>query len=200
MNYIEELLRRQAAAFAALLRGGEETEPAREQTDGPDGAGGRSGEREVSAGTGMAEWNRRLAERSARAYSETELTTGMPQVAETAGTQTMLRGRAADGAAHREPTAETLEGVLTGAEADEADGLESSGGGLGTLAGAGRTLRKGGNAPIRAGTAPGDGGMEDAAGAGWERSVRGARGVSAEALSRAFERDARRYDGGYPLY
>lgn len=198
MNYIEELLRRQAAAFAALLRGGEETESAREQTDGPDGAGGRSGEREVSAGTGMAEWNRRLAERSARAYSETELTTGMPQVAETAETQAMLRRRAADGAVRREPTAEALESVLTGTEADEADGWERTVGGLGMLAGAGRTWRKGGNAPIRAGAAPGDGGTEDAA--GWGRSVRAARDASAEELSREFERDARRYDGGYPLY
>lgn len=195
MNYIEELLRRQAAAFAALLRGGEETEPARERTDG---AGGRSGGREFPAGTGMAEWNRRLAERSARAYSETELTTGMPQVAKTAGTQAMLRRRAADGAARREPTAEALESVLTGAEADEVDGWERTGGGLGMLAGAGRTRRKGGNAPIRAGAAPGDGGTEDAA--GWGRSVRAARDASAEELSREFERDARRYDGGYPLY
>ena len=195
MNYIEELLRRQAAAFAALLRGGEETEPARERTDG---AGSRSEERSFSAGTGMTEWNRRLAERSARAYSETELTTGMPQVAEMAGTQAMLRRRAADGAARREPTAEALESVLTGAEADEADGWERTGGWLGMLAGAGRTRRKGGNAPIRAGAAPGDGGTEDAA--GWGRSVRAARDASAEELSREFERDARRYDGGYPLY
>lgn len=195
MNYIEELLRRQAAAFAALLRGGEETESARERTDG---AGSRSEERSFSAGTGMTEWNRRLAERSAWAYSETELTTGMPQVAETAGTQAMLRRRAADGAARREPTAEALESILTGAEADEVDGWERTGGGLGMLAGAGRTRRKGGNAPIRAGAALGDGGTEDAA--GWGRSVRAARDASAEELSREFERDARRYDGGYPLY
>lgn len=195
MNYIEELLRRQAAAFAALLRGGEETEPARERTDG---AGSRSEERSFSAGTGMTEWNRRLAERSARAYSETELTTGMPQVAETAGTQAMLRRRAADGAVRREPTAEALESVLTGAEADEADGWERTGGGLGMLAGAGQTQRRDGNAPVRAGTVPGDGGTEDAA--GWGRSVRAARDASAEELSREFERDARRYDGGYPLY
>ena len=195
MNYIEELLRRQAAAFAALLRGGEETEPARERTDG---AGSRSEERSFSAGTGMTEWNRRLAERSVRAYGETALAAGMPQMAETAGTQAMLRRRAADGAARREPTAEALESVLTGAEADEVDGWERTGGGLGMLAGAGRTRRKGGNAPIRAGAAPGDGGTEDAA--GWGRSVRAARDASAEELSREFERDARRYDGGYPLY
>lgn len=195
MNYIEELLRRQAAAFAALLRGGEETEPARERTDG---AGSRSEERSFSAGTGMTEWNRRLAERSVRAYRETALAAGMPQVAKTAGTQAMLRRRAADGAARREPTAEALESVLTGAEADEVDGWERTGGGLGMLAGAGRTRRKGGNAPIRAGAAPGDGGTEDAA--GWGRSVRAARDASAEELSREFERDARRYDGGYPLY
>ena len=195
MNYIEELLRRQAAAFAALLRGGEETEPARERTDG---AGSRSEERSFSAGTGMTEWNRRLAERSARAYSETALAAGMPQVAEMAGTQAMLRRRAADGAARREPTAEALESVLTGAEADEVDGWERTGGGLGMLAGAGRTRRKGGNAPIRAGAALGDGGTEAAA--GWGRSVRAARDASAEELSREFERDARRYDGGYPLY
>ena len=198
MNYIEELLRRQAAVFAALLRGGEETDLTRERADGPAGVDGRSGEREVSAGTGMAEWNRRLAERSARAYSETALTTGMPQVAETAETQAMLRRRAADGAARREPTAEALESILTGAEADEADGWERTGGGLGMLAGAGRTRRKGGNAPIRAGASPGDGGTEDAA--GWGRSARAARDASAEELSREFERDARRYDGGYPLY
>lgn len=195
MNYIEELLRRQAAVFAALLRGGEETESARERTDG---AGSRSEERSFSAGTGMAEWNRRLAERSARAYSETALAAGMPQVAETAGTQAMLRRRAADGAARREPTAEAPAVVLTGAEADEADGWERTGGGSGMLDGAGRTRRKGGNAPIRAGAALGDGGTEDAA--GWGRSVRAARDASAEELSREFERDARRYDGGYPLY
>ena len=198
MNYIEELLRQQAAVFAALLRGGEETDLTRERADGPAGVDGRSGEREVSAGTGMAEWNRRLAERSARAYSETALTTGMPQVAETAETQAMLRRRAADGAARREPTAEALESILTGAEADEADGWERTGGGLGMLAGAGRTRRKGGNAPIRAGAALVDGGTEDAA--GWGRSARAARDASAEELSREFERDARRYDGGYPLY
>ena len=39
-----------------------------------------------------------------------------------------------------------------------------------------------------------------AAGNGWERSARMDRGASAEELSREFERDARRYDGGYPLY
>lgn len=193
MNYIEELLRRQAAAFAALLRGGEETEPARERTDG---AGSRSEERSFSAGTGMTEWNRRLAERSARAYSETALTTGMPQVAETAGTQAMLRRRAADGAARRKSAAQTP----AGAEAGEADGLESSGGGSGMFAGNGRRTWRDGNAYARAGTAPGDGGTETAAGAGWGRSVRAARDASAEELSREFERDARRYDGGYPLY
>ena len=88
--------------------------------------------------------------------------------------------------------------MLARAEADEVDGWERTGGGLGMLAGAGRTRRKGGNAPIRAGAAPGDGGTEDAA--GWGRSVRAARDASAEELSREFERDARRYDGGYPLY
>ena len=196
MNYIEELLRRQAAAFAALLRGGEETEPARERTDGSDGGSGRSGGREFPAGTGMAEWNRRLAERSARAYSETELMTGMPQVAETAGTQAMLRRRAADGAARRKSAAQTP----AGAEAGEADGLESSGGGSGMFAGNGRRTWRDGNAYARAGTAPGDGGTEAAAGAGWGRSARAARDASAEELSREFERDARRYDGGYPLY
>ena len=192
MNYIEELLRRQAAAFAALLRGGEETEPARERTDGSDGGSGRSGGREFPAGTGMAEWNRRLAERSARAYGETAQTAG------TTEERTLLRRRAAAGAARRELKAETIGGILAGAEADEVDGWERTGGGLGMLAGAGRTRRKGGNAPIRAGAAPGDGGTEDAA--GWGRSVRAARDASAEELSREFERDARRYDGGYPLY
>lgn len=198
MNYIEELLRRQAAVFAALLRGGEETDLTREQADGPAGVDGRNEGRELPAGKGMAEWNRRLAERSVRAYGETALAAGMPQTAETTETQAMLRRRAADGAARREPTAEALESVLTGAEADEVDGWERTGGGLGMLAGAGRTRRKGGNAPIRAGAAPGDGGTEDAA--GWGRSVRAARDASAEELSREFERDARRYDGGYPLY
>ena len=196
MNYIEELLRRQAAAFAALLRGGEETEPARERTDGSDGGSGRSGGREFPAGTGMAEWNRRLAERSARAYSETELTTGMPQTAETTETQAMLRRRAADGAARRKSAAQTP----AGAEAGEADGLESSGGGSGMFTGNGRRTWRDGNAYARAGAAPGDGGTEAAAGAGWGRSARAARDASAEELSREFERDARRYDGGYPLY
>lgn len=198
MNYIEELLRRQAAVFAALLRGGEETDLTREQADGLADVDGRNEGRELPAGKGMAEWNRRLAERSVRAYGETALAAGMPQTAETTETQAMLRRRAADGAARREPTAEALESVLTGAEADEVDGWERTGGGLGMLAGAGRTRRKGGNAPIRAGAAPGDGGTEDAA--GWGRSVRAARDASAEELSREFERDARRYDGGYPLY
>ena len=197
MNYIEELLRRQAAAFAALLRGEEETEPARERTDG---AGSRSEERSFSAGTGMAEWNRRLAARSARAYGETAQTAGMPQLAETAETQAMLRRRAADGAARREPTAEALESVLTGAEADEVDGWERTGGGSGMFTGNGRRIWRDGNAYARAGTAPGDGGTEAAAGAGWGRSARAARDASAEELSREFERDARRYDGGYPLY
>lgn len=196
MNYIEELLRRQAAVFAALLRGGEETEPAREQTDGPAGVDGRSGEREVSAGTGMAEWNRRLAERSVRAYGETALAAGMPQTAETTETQAMLRRRAADGAARRKSAAQTP----AGAEAGEADGLESSGGGSGMFAGNGRRTWRDGNAYARAGTAPGDGGTEAAAGAGWGRSARAAGNASAEELSREFERDARRYDGGYPLY
>lgn len=200
MNYIEELLRRQAAAFAALLRGGEETDLTQEQADGLADVDGRNEGRELPAGKGMAEWNRRLAERSARAYGETALAAGMPQVAETAGTQAMLRRRAADGAARREPTAEALESVLTGAEADEANGWERTGGGPGTLAGAGQTQRRDGNAPVRAGTVPGDGGTEAAAGADWERSVRAARDASAEELSREFERDARRYDGGYPLY
>lgn len=200
MNYIEELLRRQAAVFAALLRGGEETDLTREQADGPADVDGRNEGRELPAGKGMAEWNRRLAERSVRAYGETALAAGMPQTAETTETQAMLRRRAADGAARRKPTAEALESVLTGAEADEVDGWERTGGGLGMLAGAGRTRRKGGNAPIRAGAAPGDGGTEAAAWAGWGRSARAARDASAEELSREFERDARRYDGGYPLY
>ena len=196
MNYIEELLRRQAAVFAALLRGGEETDLTRERADGPAGVDGRSGEREVSAGTGMAEWNRRLAEWSVRAYGETALAAGMPQTAETAGTQAMLRRWAADGAARRKSAAQTP----AGAEAGEADGLESSGGGSGMFTGNGRRTWRDGNAYARAGTAPGDGGTEAAAGAGWGRSARAARDASAEELSREFERDARRYDGGYPLY
>lgn len=196
MNYIEELLQRQAAVFAALLRGGEETDLTRERADGPAGVDGRSGEREVSAGTGMAEWNRRLAERSVRAYGETALAAGMPQTAETTETQAMLRRRAADSAARRKSAAQTP----AGAEAGEADGLESSGGGSGMFAGNGRRTWRDGNAYARAGTAPGDGGTETAAGAGWGRSARAAGNASAEELSREFERDARRYDGGYPLY
>lgn len=196
MNYIEELLRRQAAVFAALLRGGEETDLTREQADGPAGVDGRNEGRELPAGKGMAEWNRRLAERSVRAYGETALAAGMPQEAETAGTQAMLRRRAADGAARRKSAAQTP----AGAEAGEADGLESSGGGSGMFAGNGRRTWRDGNAYARAGTAPGDGGTEAAAGAGWGRSARAARDASAEELSREFERDARRYDGGYPLY
>lgn len=196
MNYIEELLRRQAAVFAALLRGGEETDLTRERADGPTGVDGWNEGREFPAGNGMAEWNRRLAERSARAYGETALTAGMPQTAETAETQAMLWSRAADGAARRKSAAETP----AGAEAGEADGWESSGGGSGMFAGNGRRTWRDGNAHAHAGTAPGDSGTEDAAGAGWGCSVRAARDASAEELSREFERDARRYDGGYPLY
>lgn len=241
MNYIEELLLRQAAAFAALLSGGETDTDTRED-----------GGAQLPAETGrMAKWNRRLEARSARRRAETMLTRARREDSAGGldGTEEGFDGEEAafDAAIERgsgwRRGAEGWTTITAAREAEKpAHSAARSGGAGGTETEPTRargTARSAGdffsrtNADLRReraafnetvtrggggsdGTAAGEAGWRDAETAGrpagggpWsgaeEEAARQAwpgssGGTDAGTLSRAFQRDARRYDGGYPLY
>ncbi|WP_369282750.1 hypothetical protein [Oscillibacter sp. GMB15532] len=195
MNYIEDALRRQAAMFAALLGGGQWREKNEERQAGNNGkaeweSGGdgalrglsRTEEPEERQGfpREMAAWNRLLARR------------GEGQVFQAAGTREQtdeelhtVERMSAESPLVRSRRAET---VRLNAERTAVQGRNSAG----TGAGLGEVEM----------SIPGElhfkSGGTNAGTTGTVLVVDG--GVSAGELSRTFQRDARRYDGGYPLY
>lgn len=193
MNFIEEELRRQAAAFAALLGGGTDREKGTAEKDTDrgrmqetEGAGDGTLRRCSAAQTlkwdstgEMAEWNRMLRRRSTQSFRQAANSLGL--------TETELEATATE----RTQTERTGP-ERTGARRMSRDENRAS---------AGRT-EAGGNADTirRMGRIAGNGGTE--------RNFRDSAetvsvvdgGMSAGELSRTFQRDARRYDGGYPLY
>ncbi|BAK99091.1 hypothetical protein OBV_18930 [Oscillibacter valericigenes Sjm18-20] len=193
MNYIEEELRLQAAAFAALLGGGTdreedtaETAGDRERTQTAEG-GGNGVLRVCSAAqrlkrdpTGkMAEWNQMLRRRSAQSFRQAANALGL--------TETELETSAAgSNQAERTDSEGTDTRQMSRDENHAPARRPETGGGEDTVHRLGKTAGLSG-----AQTNFGDSAQTVFVVDG---------GVSAEELSRTFQRDARRYDGGYPLY
>lgn len=193
MNYIEEELRRQAAAFAALLGGGgtdrekntAEKTADRERTqaaeDGGDGVlrvcPAVQMLRRDPAGE-MAEWNQALQRRSAQSFRQAANVLGL--------TETELEATVAE-RNQTERTDQKWMGSRRMARDEDRAAAERA------AAGGGDTVRR-----VRRTT--GDSGekmdFRDSA----QMVLVVDEGLSAGKLSRTFQRDARRYDGGYPLY
>lgn len=192
MNYIEEELRRQAAAFAALLGGGTDMEKGTAEKDTDcgrtqeaEGAGDGALRRCPAAQTlkrapagGMTEWNRMLRRRSAQTFHQAENALGL--------TETEVEAAAAE----RTQAAETgreRTGARMGWDENPAAAIRTEvGSGADTVRRMGRIVGHGGAKRN----------FRDSA----ETVFVVDGGMSAGELSRTFQRDARRYDGGYPLY
>lgn len=201
MNYIEEELRRQAEAFAGLLGGGAkrekdaaETDPGREgretaesRGDGALRARPRREAEELKRGgaEAMAVWNQELLRRRNSRLRQMAgilgLTAAEMEANPARGVRANLSRIASERLAGRE-------------EGFAATALNLSG--SGTLLGA-RGV-SGGARAFRPTGGDFDGGKGFEASTGTVLVVDG--GLSAGELSRTFQRDARRYDGGYPLY
>lgn len=195
MNYIEDALRRQAAMFAALLGGGQRREEDEEKRAGSSGeteseSGGdgalrvlshteKPEERQGFPGE-MAAWNRLLARR------------GEERLHQAAGT--------GDLAAAELSTAGSMgaENSFMRSGRTETARLNVGRNAIQRKNGAGTEQGLGGAEMIYPGEFFFEGGGAAAETAGPVLVVDG--GVSAGELSRTFQRDARRYDGGYPLY
>lgn len=193
MNYIEEELRRQAAAFAALLGGGTDREKDtaektadRERTQAAEG-GGDGVLRVCPAAqilrrdpTGkMAEWDQSLRRRGTQRFQQAANALGL--------TETELEATAAgrNQAERTDPEWMGLRRVARDENRAAAERAETGGGG--------DTVRR-----VR--RTAGDNGKEMDFRDSVETVLVVDKGMSAGELSRAFQRDARRYDGGYPLY
>jgi len=194
MNYIEEELRRQAAAFASLLGGGTDREKgtAEKDTDrgrmqAAEGAGDGALRRCPTAQTlkrdpagEMAEWNRMLRCRSAQNFRQAVNALGLTETEAEAETAAAERTQAAG-------TGQEPAGARMGRD-------ENSAAVIRTEAGSGTdTVR-------RMGRIAGNGGAMRNFGDSAETVFVVDGGMSAGELSRTFQRDARRYDGEYPLY
>lgn len=192
MNYIEEELRRQAAAFTALLGGGTDREEDPAETAGDRGTqAAESGENGVLRAcpaaqrlkrdpTGkMAEWNQMLRRRSTQSFRQAANAPGL--------TETELEATAAgSNQAERTDSAWSDSRRMSRDENHTAAGRAETGGGEDIVRRMGKTAGYSG-AEINFGDSAQTVFVVDG-------------GMSAEELSRTFQRDARRYDGGYPLY
>lgn len=193
MNYIEEELRRQATAFAALLGSGtdwecnaaEKTTEDRKGTQAADGGDGvlracpaaQMLNRDTTEK--MAEWNQLLRRRSAQSFRQAANAMGL--------TKTEMEATLTEENQVERTDPERVEAWQMGrAENPNTTGRAEAGGSAETI----RQVRKNTR--------------DSGAGMNFENSGETVfvvdRGVSAGELSRIFQRDARRYDGGYPLY
>ncbi|MEA4941373.1 hypothetical protein SDC9_99528 [bioreactor metagenome] len=191
MNYIEEELRRQAAAFAALLGGGTVREKDTAEKDADRGRmqaaeseGDSALRRCPSAQTlkrdpaeGMAEWNRMLRRRSAQTFRQAANALGL--------TDTEVEAAAAE-RTQSARTGQEQAGARMGWDENRAAAIQTETSGADTVRKMGRIA--------------GDGGAERSFRDFAETVFMVDGGMSAGELSRTFQRDARRYDGGYPLY
>ncbi|WP_312279585.1 hypothetical protein [Oscillibacter sp.] len=207
MNYIEDALRRQAAMFAVLLGGGQRRKEDEEKQAGRNGetaaeSGGdgalrlRSFDEEPEERQGfpgeMAAWNRLLARRGEgrlhQATGTREMTVAEIPTAESMGAESPFMG-----SGRRETT--RLNAGENAVRRKNGDGTGQGVGAAEMISPEGVFFGSGGTHAGIAGTVPvAEGGVS----AGTMLVVDG--GMSAGELSRAFQRDARRYDGGYPLY
>lgn len=181
MNYVERELRRQAEAFAALMSGGKRERDAEETKQGRGEAAA-----EVGGGGGL-------------------------HARFTAGEAALGRGaRGETEPGSRAPWRRGEDGLW---QAAEAPGQTETAAAVSAWRGPMETERFGPWAGVFSGTRHGSGGAPAlretegafrvgvpglAASAGTVLEVDG--GLSAGELSQAVQRDARRYDGGYPLY
>lgn len=185
MEYIREMLLRQRTALARLMLGG-----AAEETS--------------ETASAQAADRREAAVPAERGTGRSEMAAGGREVRRSAAADAG-EGSAADTAA---PAGETLRQALARKSAARQRAAASG------LAGAGETAlplptyrRQAaggeGRSPGGAGSAwPGGDEGAETAGVLWEVQRQGETGTgdSAKALSRTFQRDARRYDGGFQLY
>ncbi len=207
MNYIQDTLRRQAAMFAALLGGGERRKEDEEMRTGrrgkkdPESGGdgalriGFSAEKPEKRQVipkGMAAWNRRLAGhgegRLHQATGTRELAVAEIPIAESVEAESPFieNERSETARLNAEKNAvqwrkhDSVEQAFGIAEKISREGAFFGGrGAYADTAGAVPVV----NGKVSAGT-----------------MVVVDHGMSAGELSRTFQRDARRYDGGYPLY
>ena len=194
MEYIREVLERQEAALRRLLLGRREGETGAERTEETARRAGREDTGREAAGripaaqeTLRQALERRSAERRAEMAGGPGLagpgTAPVPPAGQETGERPPIRRETG-------PAAETAARGAGWAAIRRGAGAE-----------AGRGGRRDDKAPVRR-----EAGMEAAAAAGEAVSVREFRegspsgGGEAKALSRAFQRDARRYDGAFRLY
>lgn len=180
MDYIREELLRQQRALAALMTGGEGLEEDAARREEPV-LGGETGGAEAGEDAPFT-WNERGTLFAARGHDTAASGGGAGDIwaAETAAD--------ADGKAN-----------MPG-EKEESKGFVSRPAGRGR-----RTAESGGNAgepwSTAGGRAVGNIGIASAeAGLLWAEDPPAGGTADARALSRAFQRDARRYDGGFSLY
>ena len=185
MEYIREMLLRQRTALARLMLGGAAEEPS--ETASAQAADRREAAVPAERGTGRSEmaagW--REVRRSAAADA------GEVSAADTAAPagETLRTALARKSAARQRAAASGLAGAGETALPLPSSRRQTAGG---------EVRSPGGGGSVRPG---GDEGAETA-GVLWEVQQPGAAdaGDSAKALSRTFQRDARRYDGGFQLY
>lgn len=185
MEYIREMLLRQRTALARLMlgAGGRDTAEASSapahagETDLPESGAGRR-----TAASGGRENARRAG--GQQAVTAAAATGGPPSAGET-----LRQALARKSAARQRAAASGLAGAGETALPLPSSRRQTAGG---------EVRSPGGGGSVRPG---GDEGAETA-GVLWEVQQPGAAdaGDSAKALSRTFQRDARRYDGGFQLY
>lgn len=195
MNYIEEELLRQTAAFAALLGGGANRRDDAQMRgvdcdgewvaeSGGDGALRLSPTAELLKQNGagaMTEWNQALRRRSNQSFRQAVSVLGF--------TETELKAAmTAEPPMGEAGPAQEWAGQIKTTENGFAAGRQNN-----NEQGAVRQVEM----TVQDGSTPPD---PNKSGDFREAIFVADHGVSAGELSRTFQRDARRYDGGYPLY
>lgn len=180
MDYIREELLRQQRALAALMTGGEGLEEDAARREAPV-LGGETGGAEAGEDAPFP-WNERGTPFAARGHDTTA------SGGETEDAWAAEAAADADGKANMPGEKEELKSLVS----------RPAGRGM-------RTAEGGGSAgalwSAAGGRAVGDIGITSAeAGLLWAEDPPAGGAADARALSRAFQRDARRYDGGFSLY
>ena len=180
MEYIREMLLRQRTALARLMLGGA-AEEASETASAPAARQNRAAPAERGAGRSEMAAGGREARRS-----------GQQSAAARTSGEFAWQGETLRQALARKSAAGRQAAGIPGVAGTRDTSVRSAGR---RAAGAGGLAGSGFNPPADAGRAPG--GRLSA----WESlPAAGGEAAGAKALSRAFQKDARRYDGGFRLY
>ena len=181
MEYIREMLLRQRTALARLMLGGA-AEEASEIASAPAARQDRAAPAERGAGRSEMAAGGREARRSGQQSAAAAHTSG----------EFAWQGETLRQALARKSAAGRQAAGIPGVAGTRDTSVRSAGR---RAAGAGGLAGSGFNPPADAGRAPG--GRLSA----WESlPAAGGEAAGAKALSRAFQQDARRYDGGFRLY